>query len=199
MAVDFSDKELRQIADVEFLLSKVQITEKVVLLFGCVRDELKKEIEMADFLFRKDADITSGKISKGESYRHLPYVVLDYPKLFSNQSIFAFRTMFWWGNFFSLTMHLQGKALENYRENLLNNIQKIKNSGLYICVNDSPWEYHQEKDNYLSCNSLEDKELEKIINEKEFVKLSTKWGLDEWHKLIVEIKTKFNFMLSLLA
>ena len=42
----------------------------------------------------------SGKISRGENYRGLPYLILDYPAYFSQKDIFAFRTMFWWGHFF---------------------------------------------------------------------------------------------------
>ena len=48
------------------------------------------------------------KIAKGENYLQLPYVLLDYPRCFDKENIFAIRTMFWWGNFFSITLHLSG-------------------------------------------------------------------------------------------
>ena len=31
------------------------------------------------------------------------------PAVFSKENIFAIRTMFWWGNFFSISLHVSGK------------------------------------------------------------------------------------------
>ena len=42
----------------------------------------------------------SPKISRGEQYLGLPYVMLDYPRIFSKENVFAIRTFFWWGNYF---------------------------------------------------------------------------------------------------
>ncbi len=36
--------------------------------------------------------------------------MLDYPRAFGRDSIFACRTFFWWGRFFSLTLHLAGRS-----------------------------------------------------------------------------------------
>ena len=56
----------------------------------------------------------SPKISKGENYRGLPYVMLDYPRLFGREEVLAIRTFFWWGHGFSVTLHLKG----GYRERI---------------------------------------------------------------------------------
>jgi len=120
------------------------------------------------------------KISKGENYKGLPYLVLDYPAVFDKENILAFRTMFWWGNFFSLTLHLQGIYKERYAALLQNNLLNTGTDGLYICVNDSAWEYDFGNDNYLLINELPKEKIIKMTNDKPFVKLSLKLGLEDY-------------------
>ena len=40
--------------------------------------------------------------------------MLDYPALFKKDEIFALRTMFWWGNFMSITLLLSGGYKETF-------------------------------------------------------------------------------------
>ena len=140
-----------------------------------------------------------GKISKGENYQQLPFVVLDYPKLFTDKSVFSFRTMFWWGNFFSITLHLGGRALENYRHNLIKNIDSLKNTGIYICTNSTPWEYHYKKDNYVLIDEMENASLHEILENKDFIKLSRKIGLTEFKGVVEFCRESFSSFLTVLA
>jgi hypothetical protein len=48
------------------------------------------------------------KVSRGENYRGLPWVMLDYPRVFGRVDVLAIRTMFWWGHGFTVTLHLKG-------------------------------------------------------------------------------------------
>src|ERR1035437_5181109 len=105
---------------------KASATQKIHQLFTEVRDEIKNIIEKEKISFPKEVDALSGKIFMGENYLNHPYIVLDYPKFFSKESISSFRTTFWWGNFFSFTMHLQGKALEKRRNILCKNLTALK-------------------------------------------------------------------------
>ena len=54
------------------------------------------------------------KISKGEKYKGLPWVMLDYPRIFGKEDIMAIGTRFWWGHYFSVTLHLKGGYLRTY-------------------------------------------------------------------------------------
>ena len=94
------------------------------------------------------------KIFKGENYRQLPYIVLDYPRHFSTDRGFAFRSMFWWGKEFSFTLHLQGKAWEYYRNRVAERMGMLTGNDFYCCVNNSPWQYYFENDNYLLLDEL---------------------------------------------
>src|SRR5262245_51174126 len=107
--IQLSADELSLVQNAAWLLTKNNIIDKVFELFGEVATgagELLKEA--ADWL-PKETFVQSPKISKGEKYLGLPYVMLDYPRMFSREDVFAIRTFFWWGNFFSVTLHIKGK------------------------------------------------------------------------------------------
>ena len=53
---------------------------------------------------------SSPKITRGENYQLLPYVILDYPRCFQKEQVFAIRTMFWWGKGISITLHVSGNV-----------------------------------------------------------------------------------------
>src|SRR5687767_11488510 len=104
--IQFSNSEAEMMYNAEIILTKNRILEKVRLLFESLQEEFvgfssRQPNQQALF------DIPP-KISKGENYEGLPYLILDYPRFFKPDNIFAVRTMFWWGNFFSTTLHLSG-------------------------------------------------------------------------------------------
>src|SRR5205085_6167099 len=132
---------------------KHNATQKILELFGDLERTLKAEDLLHELHF-DNLEKTTGKIFRGENYRKLPYVVLDYPKLFSADNVLAFRTMFWWGNEFSFTLHLQGRALDKFRAAIEKNIHTLQHKQFYFCVNDSPWQYSFTADNYLPLDEL---------------------------------------------
>ena len=192
--MNLSDQDLSLISDADFLLAKVEVLSKINALMEETRSALQAQLGTTDFVFPTDLNLSSGKISKGEYYRHLPYFVLDYPALFGKQDILAFRTMFWWGNFFSVTLHLQGKYLEESRKSLINNISSLLDKQLYICVGETPWEYHYEPDNY----ELLQVEHAEQIKSGEFLKLSRKTELSKWKTLPIFSVETLNWVRSVL-
>lgn len=186
MNIDFTNKELSLLKDTDFLLTKINIIEKVNSLLTETRKELLQITKKSNFNFSNKLDLKRSKISKGEYYRGLPYLVLDCPAHFSEKNIFAYRTMFWWGNFFSSTFHLQGESLKKYRNKLINNFDNLLNNDIYISVGKTPWEYHYENDNYVKL----DKTHKFFISNCNFLKLSKKIELNEW-KSLPEFSTKF--------
>ena len=175
----FSEKEFNVFSDTDFLLTKVEVIAKMKQLLTDTREELRKRADDTGFSFPYNIDRDEGKISKGENYLGLPYLVLDYPACFSNEDIFAFRTMFWWGNFFSCTLHLQGRSLELYRRFLINNFDKLKKKGLYVSIGKTPWHYHYGSDNYVLATEVD----ESNIIHADFIKLSKRIELTKWERL----------------
>ena len=192
--MQLTEKELLILQDADFLLTKAAVLKKITELFGHTREELKRCVENSNFSFPNGTGLLNGKISKGENYKNLPYMVLDYPTLFSKNSIVAYRTMFWWGNFFSATLHLEGIALYYYRNSIIINLDKLLKKDVYVGVGDTPWQYHYEEDNYSLLNEVH----RDFITNSKFLKLSKKIELKKWND-VPEFSTNFfELMLSIL-
>lgn len=189
-----TEKELLILQDTDFLLTKATVLEKITELLGHTREELKRCVDNSNFSFPDGTGLLDGKISRGENYKNLPYMVLDYPTLFSKNSIFAYRTMFWWGNFFSATLHLEGIALDDYRNSIILNLDDILNKDVFIGVGNTPWQYHYEEDNYVLLNQAHGD----FISGGKFLKLSKKIELKKWNDVSEFSTNFFKLMLSVL-
>jgi len=105
---NFNEKELSLLSNVSILTYRETAYKKVNKIMREVKDTLAPKVASLQYLLPDDSLTTGGKISKGENLNGLPYLVLDYPRYRKGNDLLLFRTMFWWGNFFSVTLHLQG-------------------------------------------------------------------------------------------
>lgn len=176
--IQLSNLEKDLIKNKEWILTKHTIIKKVYDLFGDVHIIYKSIYQNENFPSLKFSKKTTGKISKGENYLGLPYVILDYPSSFSKEEVFAIRTLFWWGNFFSISLHLSGPDVK-----IKKNIKVVKNfldqNKFYLCINENEWQHHFEASNYVIATEVSDKFFTVII-EKKFFKISKKIEIEKW-------------------
>ena len=193
--ITLSDKERSILMDTDWILLKQSIIQKVYELFSNASMAINSLFEINNL--DKSLIIKDPKIYKGENYNQFPYVMLDYPRLFGKKDVFAIRTMFWWGNFFSITIHLSGeyKSLINIPQ--LTDQIKLQNQ-LYICVNENQWEHHFDEDNYHLLTSLSEEELLRHINEKDFIKIAIKFDLENWNLIPDLLEGGYKLMAELL-
>lgn len=118
------------------------------------------------------------KISRGENYLGLPYLILDYPRVFDHENSFAIRSFFWWGNFFSSTLQLSGV----YKEQFLSKIEAalLTFSKYHIGINADPWQHHFDRRNYVPVDTLQYGDLKKLLYEQVHLKLATKLPVENW-------------------
>jgi hypothetical protein len=166
-----SEEELALASDASLMLMKNSVMEKVNHLFGRLSvaqpeliSPLQRELEAA-------LEVPA-KISRGESYRSLPYLVLDYPRYFRPHDVMAIRTMFWWGNYFSVTLHLKGNYREHFSERILGRRQRIGELGFCACIAPEEWEHHFGEDNYLPVELIEEDEWLELYRARLFTKLA---------------------------
>jgi hypothetical protein len=174
--------ELELIKDADLIRRKISALGKISACFGSLQGEIEKEIHGFPYL-PEEAVQNNFKISRGEKYREMPYLVMDYPACFGRRDIFACRTMFLWGHEFSFTLHLSGSYLRDAGPALLHNEGELAGKEFFACVNSNPFEYHFGADNYRPLESLSGGE--EGWGAKGFVKLSRRLSLDR-HKEIVE-------------
>lgn len=180
--------------DVSLLLAKRAITEKVCDLLQQVKETLAHSPAHAAFPFPENTDFLTGKISRGENLKGLPYVVLDFPRLFEQENIFAFRTMFWWGNYFSFTLHLKGRALRQFKKNLLSNLAAQQPRDVLVYVGENEWEHDLAEQGYVSYKP----ELNVLLHKRDVMKLSRTIALGDFQRLNVEAESAYTLFLKLL-
>lgn len=189
-------QELEIVNDTSWILTKQEIIKKVYVLFN-------EQLPVISELFRNTNKEYPGKllsavpkISKGENYNGLPYVILDYPAIFQKENIFALRTMFWWGNFFSITLHLSGEFKEMYGRDIYTKARLIPND-LFVCVNDNAWQHHFEATNFIVISEVGSVE-EDLIHQQDFLKIALKFDLNRWNDIDSLLQTAYTKMIHLL-
>ena len=193
-----SDEEQQLVNNSDWILTKRVIIDKVYLLLGNLSVSQKAIIENEKNGLPLPVIRSTPKISKGESYRQLPYVLLDYPRCFDGENTFAIRTLFWWGNFFSMTLHLSGTYKQLLEEHICKNKNLLDRHHFYLCIHESPWHHHFENDNYIATEQLAQKEMEVIIRQKHFIKLAVKIPFDKWKEIPGLLEKSFIDILELL-
>ena len=182
--------------DAQLILTKNAILQKVNELLSNIH-ELQKE-HLASLSHRLPADLflNNGKIAKGENYQGLPYRMLDYPAFFKQDNILAIRTMFWWGHFFSITLHISGDFKSMMEKRLLAAFDKFDKQGLYCSTSDDQWHHDLESTNYALVNAIGRKAFEQNLREKDFIKLAYKIPLKQWDKAEDKLVEYFKGMTS---
>jgi hypothetical protein len=192
-----SDDELQLVSNGEWILTKRRVMEKVDRLLSNVADKQRVVIEVEKDWLPAEVVQSEPKISRGENYLQLPYLILDYPRCFDAENIFAVRTMFWWGNFFSVTLHLSGKYKERFQEKIIQHIGSMQQQ-IFICIHESQWQHHFEAGNYISVKELSSAGVADTVYKKQFIKLAIKFPLQPWVALPALLDEAFMEMIKLL-
>lgn len=183
-SLQLSPEELQIFTDKIFFQRKSNITKIVVLTLEKLLEQLKTNEVVQDLFSQFHLDPHNGKISKGENYLGCPWQILDYPRLFKKENVFAFRTLCWWGNYYSCTIQLSGSYLQQCRKRIEKNLSLKSDPNLFICVNNDPWQHHFEKNNYILVSEvLQDEVLFNSLTKKNFIKLSCKFPLTKIDQL----------------
>lgn len=190
--------EQRVAFDANWIYLKNSIMEKVMGLMGRLQAELATHVATAGFPFPENCLELGAKISKGERYQELPYVILDFPRYFSKERIFAFRTMFWWGHYFSCTLHLAGEVKTQYNAALVAGYPLLAENGFQVYTQDDPWQHDFENGNYRPVGSITVDKWEAMVYRQDFIKLAKPFALDRWEKIIPDAAAAYAALLALL-
>lgn len=184
--IRLSAEESELVQNGEFLLTKNRVISKVMELFGELSMDMQQSGKVAG---------QPPKISRGEQYQGLPYVILDFPRFFSKEDIFAFRTMFWWGNYFIQTIHLRGKYLESFGPEVIGHLELFRAAGFEVFDSEEEWHHDFEKGHFQPIEKLGEEGIREIIRQNSFLKISVKIPLNDFEEAYE--KFLFNYQLLL--
>lgn len=192
--VTLSEGELAMVNNKNIILTKQSIITKTVALFN-------EQIPVLSLLFRDifidDDNLLSSvpKIAKGENYNSFPYVMMDYPASFSKQDIFGLRTMFWWGNFISITLHLKGKYKEKYAAKIWEIV--AAQPEFYISIGEDEWQHDFNENNYVKSKDLP-LHLKQKVAVSNYLKIALKYELHHWNMMQLLLPEGYNKIKNLL-
>lgn len=170
--IRLSPSEAALISNAEIILTKNSIIQKTVALLAQLQESLVNES-----LFHSSP---GPKISKGENYLGLPYVVLDYPRISNGSDLLFIRSMFWWGNFFSSTLQVAGRYKEQNLSTLMSSFDALVLQDYYIGINEDPWQHHFEPSNYKKLSAVSKKEFAFLLEQQPHIKIAARWSLSSW-------------------
>jgi hypothetical protein len=189
--IQLSQVEKELLNNSEWILTKNKVVKKAQRLFEEVQQNIVDYVNAQPGIFPRQVLDSSAKISKGENYLGLPWLMLDYPRHFKKENIFAIRTMFWWANFFSTTLHLSGTYVQQYGHAIINRYDHLAKSEFFICVHEEQWHHHLQKENYVRVNELSKNEFSTQITNATFIKIARKLDLAEWDTAIGRLTENF--------
>ncbi len=161
----------------EIILTKNVVLEKVKALL----EDMQRE--QVDFVQRTASGSLlfsiPPKISKGENYRGLPYKVLDFPRLFGQEDIFAIRLLFWWGHYFSATLHLSGRYKSESLPFIIQNLPLLAKKGYYLGIHPDPWLHHIEPHTYKPLSELDQEQFPGFSSSLPHLKIAVSFALED--------------------
>ncbi|MDZ4794106.1 MAG: hypothetical protein SGI83_07495 [Bacteroidota bacterium] len=178
--IRLSQKEMELAGNADLILTKNAVLQKINQLLGSLQEKQKGYIIHHSIQLPIEVLRSSPKISKGENYNGFPYQLLDYPKFFEKANIFAVRTLFWWGHFFSITLHLSGKYKTAAEQPLLRSFAALQENGFYCSVNNDPWKHDFDAVNYTLLQNFSREDFEQLVTDKPFIKLAKKIPFEQW-------------------
>lgn len=186
-------------ADKGFILTKNHILQQVEYLLESVREQQQLFIESNPGLFPPGVLEIPPKISRGENYKGFPWRILDYPRFFGKPDIFAIRTMFWWGHYFSVTLHLSGAYKTRFEPALSVARDTLAEEGFFICIQEDPWQHHFERDNYVPVAELTAEEWRRQLRQDSFLKIGHTLPLQNWEEADQLLTEDFRLLAQLLS
>jgi len=182
-----TNKEFELILGTEYPLLKKNAIEKIQAHLHELGEQLIK-----NQLITRPLPTTSYKISKGENYLNLPYLVLDLPKIDGNHFPILCRTLFWWGKYFSFNVFIRKDAYD-----MVSFEKKIKSQsmkGIHVLQSDKIWQQDLDTEDYNQVS----KWPENIITEGPYLKLSIKHPIEEIDTLFEKATYYYGLILSCL-
>ncbi len=196
--IQFSVAEMELMNNADIILTKNNVIRKIKNLFEQIQGQMLNEVNRYGIAGLPLFTIAA-KISRGENYSGLPYLILDYPRQFDGNNIIAIRTLFWWGNFFSSTLHLSGAAKTKYLSKVEQGYEALSNGEYYIGNNADQWQHHFATDNYKSVKELSKEIFTEHCRQNDHIKIAAKCALADTHIAANKLLKNWQFFFNLLS
>ncbi|HEY5649647.1 MAG TPA: hypothetical protein VLB09_07725 [Nitrospiria bacterium] len=167
----FSTEELSVIQDTRLFKIKADVTPKIQNLLHQLQAVYSEELSRSSLLMPEGVDTHKGQFVKGEHLLDFPYLYLDFPKLFTTEEKFAFRSLFWWGHYWVFAWILEGGHMRQYKDNLIGAYDQLSGRGLHLLMTDTPWEWRKDPEFSLEIRKDNRDQITAAIQARPFLKI----------------------------
>lgn len=188
--------EMELVSSPDIILTKNAIIQKLKSFLEEVQVKQLNILKVYSSQLPQEVLSTSPKISRGENYKGLPWLVLDNPRHFRHNNIFAIRTMFWWGNFFSITLHLSGNNKSDLLQKIFENFSLLQKNNFYVYAGQAEWEHDLDPNSCKKMSALSKEDLEKIFSANNFLKLAIKFPIDSLEAIEVKLCRNYELLVK---
>ncbi|MFI5171920.1 MAG: hypothetical protein ACHQFW_05990 [Chitinophagales bacterium] len=197
--LNFDAAETSLMFNPDVFLLKRQVNQKIYVLFEQIKIRLKDTSEHKQFSFPDNTDITTGKISQGENYQGCPWIMLDFPRLFTKHEIFAFRTLFWYGHFFTCSILCSGGIAKNKMRSLIGNVKLLHGSEVFFSNHSDAWLHDINDIQFIKVEELAGADIEKHVAETGYFKLSSKFISTKPEEIVSKTENIYRLFLNVLS
>jgi hypothetical protein len=223
--VQLSAEEMRLVTDPAWILTKNSVIGKVVGMFAELAEILRLPPRTLLGADRRapGSGGTEPKISKGENYKGLPWVMLDYPRVFGKEDVCAIRTFFWWGHAFSVTLHLKGEYMRAFLPGIVARRAELEAAGFGMGISDDEWAHEHTEETYgplgadagqalagaeneMAAKSAREGAAdtrsgssERGTAERPWLKLSARVGLEHWKEAPEKLSALHSLLMEILS
>jgi len=168
----FSPQEIERLTDTNFFLEKAAISQKIRHTLEQLHETYQNELGHHSLLVPDQCPAESFQLVKGEQLEHFPYQYLDFPRFYTREVKFAFRTLFWWGHHIVFAWILEGGHLRRYKENLINRFSDIADRDICLCLDNSLWEWKAGPGYTLTLTRERKPEVAAVLANRSYFKLA---------------------------
>lgn len=166
--INLTKHEIEMATDTFYPFMKQQIMDKMCNIL----DEVGQQVSSEVF-----ANTPIYKVTKGENYKRLPYVVVDCPQLSGPHLPLACRTLFWWGYGFSFNLIIPQAKLANNAAYSLSQLED------WILIGDHLWENEIDEQYYKQGLSQEAPYWQAHIQNQTYLRIACMHNLYQYGRI----------------
>ena len=170
--MNFTSKEITLLSDTEFFSAKSRLSPKIRHLLERIHESFRHELEARHLLVPEGFDPATSQFVKGEHLEDFPYQYLDYPRFFTRDVKFSFRSLVWWGHHMVFALIVEGGHLRRYKENLINRFPSVADREIHLCLSHSLWEWKHGSGYTLEITKGRSSEVAAVLAHRPFFKLA---------------------------
>jgi hypothetical protein len=103
--------------------------------------------------------------------------------------------MFWWGNFFSVTLHLSGSYKNVMDKKIPDHLPLLSDEGFFISCGQQEWEHDVSSAEYVKISDADINEMSGTIVSKNFLKLVKTYPVND-SKIMDDLCNGFEMLLK---